>query len=337
MKMIKEIIKKLSENKNLTFDESRDFIDFISEGQATQGQIGAFLMAITMKRPTVDEMAGFASRMREKANIVRHNFDNVVDSCGTGGDCANTFNISTTASILASASGLKIAKHSNFGITSMCGSSNVLQSLGVKLVETSEEAQRQLENKGITFIHSPFFHKSTASVNPVRKEIGIRTVFNFIGPLVNPAFPTGQVLGVSSREMCPIIIEVLKTLGLKKALVVHGVNPVLDEISICSETLIFRLENGKIDKFTLKPEDFGVKTTNIEFLKGSTPDSNALKIKDILNGKIQGPCLDAVLINTAGLLWVGNKVSSLPEGFEYALNLVNSGKTKEKFDFILEK
>ncbi|MFA6988499.1 MAG: anthranilate phosphoribosyltransferase [Candidatus Gastranaerophilaceae bacterium] len=334
--MIKEVIKKLSENKNLSFEESRNFIDFISEGKVTSGQIGAFLTAITMKKPTVDEMAGFASRMREKANLVRHGFDNVVDSCGTGGDCANTFNISTTASILASASDLKVAKHSNFGITSMCGSSNVLQSLGIKLVETSEEAEKQLKNKGITFIHSPFFHKSTASVNPIRKEIGIRTVFNFIGPLVNPAIPTGQVLGVSSYEMCSVIIEVLKTLGLKKALVVHGVNPVIDEISICSETLIFRLENGKIDKFILKPEDFGVKTSNIENLKGSTPDNNAVKIKDILEGKIQGPCLDAVLINTAGLLWVGNKVSSLAEGVEYALNIVTSGKAKEKLDFILE-
>ena len=335
--MIKEVIKKLSENKNLTFDESRNLIDYISDGNATPGQIGAFLTAITMKKPTVDEMAGFSSRMREKANIIKHGYDNVVDSCGTGGDCANTFNISTAASILTSSAGLKVAKHSNFGITSICGSSNVLQSLGVKLVETPEAAKNQLNYKGITFIHSPFFHKSTASVNPIRKEIGLRTVFNFIGPLVNPAFPTGQVLGVSSHEMCPIIIEVLRTLGVKKALVVHGLDPVIDEISICSESLVFKLENEKIEKLILKPEDLGIKTADIKLLKGSTPDENALKIKDILSGNIKGPARDAVLANTAGLLWTGNKVSSLQEGVEYAANLVNSGQAREKLGFILEK
>jgi anthranilate phosphoribosyltransferase len=335
--MIKEVIKNLSENKNLSCQQARDLIDFLSEEQATQGQIGAFLTALVMKKPTIDEMTGFASRMREKAKLINHNYENLVDSCGTGGDCSNTFNISTTASILASSSGLKVAKHSNFGITSICGSSNVLQSLGIELVQTSQEAEKQLETKGITFIHSPFFHKSTSCVNPVRKEIGIRTVFNFLGPLVNPAFPTGQIIGVASLEMCPVIIEVLKNLGLKKALVVHGVNPIIDEISICSETKIFRLENEKIDSFVIKPEELGVKTANISKLKGSTPEENAVTIKNIIEGNLQGPPLDAVLVNTAGLLWVGNKVSSLYEGVIFSNALINSGAAKNNFDFILDK
>lgn len=335
--MIVKAIKKICEKKDLSFEEAVELIDIFSTGRATQGQIGAFLTAIAIKGTSAEEMTGFVTRIREKALRIELDVENLVDSSGTGGDFANTFNISTAAAIVTASSGLCVAKHSNSSITSQCGSSNLIEALGIGLVRTPEAAINQVKKNNITFIHSPFFNKATACVNSVRKEIGIRTVFNFIGPLVNPSFPTGQVLGVSSPVMAPIMAEVLNNLGLKKALVVHGADPLIDEINICGETKIYKIENGNIDCFSIFPEDFGIKRAKIEDLKGSTPDENANLIREIFEGKVNGPCLDAVLINSAAMLWVGNQVKNLEEGYKMASGLIESGRTFKKLnDLILD-
>lgn len=331
--MIKNIIQKLSRGENLSYDEAKGVIDCFSKNEATPGQIGSFLTGITIKKPTTEEMTGFASRMRELATKIPIEANNIVDSCGTGGDASGTFNISTTAAIIAaSCNNLVVAKHANYGITSKCGSSNVVSELGIKLVQTPEEAQKATNDKGITFIHSPYFHSATASVNPIRQELGFRTVFNFLGPLVNPTFPTGQVIGVADLEMAPKMIEVLKNIGCKKALIVHGKNPIIDEMSICGETEIFRLKNDSIDNFTVTPEDFGIKRATLDDLKGDGPKENALLIKEILKGNVTGPKLDAVALNAAGLLWVGNQAETLEEGLSLAYNLVESNKAYEKLE-----
>ena len=329
--MIKQAIIKLTANKDLTLTEASNLIDFLAEGQATGGQIGAFLTALKMKGETIEEITGFASRMRERAlKIDTTPFENIVDSCGTGGDCSNTFNISTASAILASSSGLHVVKHSNFGFTSRCGSSNVLEALNINLVKTPADAEDALRKDNIVFIHAPYFHKSTAHVNPVRKELGIRTVFNFLGPLTNPACPTGQVLGVADPNLCPKIAEVLKNLGCKRALVVNGQNPTLDEISISGKTLVYRLDNGKIDNFYLEPEDLGIKRVKIEDIAGGEPPENAGIITDILNNKITGSRLDAVLVNTAGVLWAGYKADNLVDGIKLAGELISSGSAAKK-------
>ena len=337
--MIVGAIKKISEGKNLTSEEAGDLIDFIAEGKALPSQIGAFLTALKMKGETPDEITGLALKMREKAlKIDLSGLKNIVDSCGTGGDCSNTFNISTASAILASASAqfsdFAVAKHSNFGFTSQCGSSNVLEALKISFTKSPEECTKFLKKNSIVFIHAPYFHKCTSNVNSVRKEIGIRTVFNYLGPLTNPASPTGQVLGVSNPALAPKIAEVLNNLGCKKAMVVCGQNPTLDEISICGKTLVYKLEKGKIENYELHPEDFGFNIAKLEDITGGTPDVNAGIIKDIFEGKIDDARLDAVLINTAALLWAGNKVQSIEAGITLATSLISNGLAKEKLELL---
>lgn len=329
--MLKKYILKIKNGQNLTQDEAGELIDLMETGEVLSSQIADLLVSLKEKGETSEEITGFAKRMREKAVIINtFGLKNIADSCGTGGDKTNTFNISTASAILASAAGANIAKHSNFGFTSKCGSSNVLLELGINLLETPEEVTESLKNNNIAFIHAPNFHKCTFHVNKVRKELGIRTVFNIIGPLTNPTFPTGQVLGVPDKELCPKMAEVLKNLGCEKALVVSGLSPVLDEISICGKTFVSRLENGIIDNFEIHPEDFGIKLANIEDIQGDTAEVNAKIIEDIFNNKISDSRLDVVLINTTALLWAGNVVNSIEEGIKVSKATVESHKAYKK-------
>lgn len=331
--MLKAALKKITDGKNLTLQEASDLIDYMGEGIAAPTQIAAFLTALKMKGETPEEITGFAMRMRERApRINLDGIDTVVDSCGTGGDQANTFNISTASAIVAAASGLNVAKHSNFGFTSVCGSSNVLECLGIPFVNTPEQVTDNLKKHNIAFIHAPYFHKCTAHVNVVRKDLGIRTVFNFLGPLTNPAKPTGQVLGVACPKLCPKIAETLKNLGCKRAMVVNAQNPVMDEISTCGKTLIYKLENGQIESLEIYPEDFGIKLANLEDISGGTPEINAKIIEDIFSGKTNDAKLDILLINSAALLWAGNKADSLEQGINLARELIYSGKVLKKLE-----
>lgn len=331
--MLKSALKKITEEKNLTLQEASEIVDILAEGEASSAQMAALLTALKMKGETPDEITGFAVRMRERAlKIDIEGIDTIVDSCGTGGDGSNTFNISTASAIVASSSGLNIAKHSNFGFTSKCGSSNVIDALGITLVKTPEEVTASLKKHNIAFIHAPYFHKSTFYVNPVRKDIGIRTIFNFLGPLTNPTRPTGQVLGVSNSALCHKIAETLKNLGCKKALVVNSPDPLLDEISVCGKTLVYRLDKGQIDFFEIYPSDFGMDLSKLEDISGDTPEINAKIIENIFTGNITGAGLDAVILNTAAILWVGNKADSLENGVKLAKELIEKGQALEKLN-----
>lgn len=325
--MLKRYISKLSEMQNLTLQETSDIIDFISEGKVLPSQIASFLTALKMKGETPQEITGLALKMREKAlKINLKNFTTIVDSCGTGGDHSNTFNISTASAILASSCGLNVAKHANIGFTSKCGSSNVIEALGIVPSQNPDEVVKNLKSFNIAFLHAPCFQKTSTYVNPVRKEIGIRTIFNYLGPLTNPARPTGHILGISNPQLAPKIAETLNNLGTKKAMVVTGHNPLIDEISISGKTVVYRLENKKIDCLEIYPEDFGLKSAPLSEIAGGEPDSNAKTIEDIFSGKIDDAKLDIVIFNTAAILWAGEKVGSLELGVKLASELVKSGK-----------
>lgn len=333
--MIRSLIEKLSTGKDLTFEEVDLVIDIFEKNTATNAQMGAFLTALKIKGETSEEVTAFALAVRKRSlKIDLSDLDNVVDSCGTGGDCINTFNISTAASILATSGGAIVAKHSNSGFTSNCGSSNVLESLGINLVKTPQEAKEAVKKCGITFIHAPYFHKCTASVSPARKELGIRTIFNFLGPLTNPANPTGQLLGVSNPNFLGKMAETLKNIGVKRALVVCGQDPLIDEISILGITIVYRLNNGNIDNFIFSPEDFGIKRAKVEDIKGGDAIQNASIIKNIFSGNLGGAKLDAVALNAAGMLWCANKSDRFEDCINMAYQLLAQGKAKEKLEEI---
>jgi len=324
-------LKKLRQGENLTSKDTSELIELTSTGKILPAQIEELLLLFNQKEITPEELFGFAAKMREKAlKINTVGIKNIVDSCGTGGDKTNTFNISTAAAILASAGGAVVAKHSNFGFTSKCGSSNVVQSLGIELSQSPEKAEESLRKHNIAFIHAPYFHKATFYVNEVRKKLGIRTIFNLLGPLSNPTCPTGQIIGVPDKNLCPKMAKTLQLLGCEKALVVSGISPVMDEISVCSETFFSKLEKGNIENFTIHPSDFGLKQAKISDLQGGTPQENAKIIQEIFALKINNSKTDAVLINSAALLWAGNLANSLEEALKTSKDVLWGGKALEK-------
>jgi len=329
--MLDKYLLKLSKKQDLTIKEAGDVIEIISAKEISHEQITDLLISLNNKPVCVEELTGFAQKMREKAvKINTEGLANITDSCGTGGDKTNTFNISTACAILSSTAGVNIAKHSNYGFTSKSGSSNVLQALGIKLSASAKEVETSLKENNIAFIHAPYFHECTAQVNNVRKELGIRTVFNLLGPLTNPTFPSGQVIGVSDKSLCPKIAEVLKNLGCKRGLVVSGIEPVMDEISICGKTFVSQLNNGKIENFEIHPENFGINQAKLEDIQGGTPEINAEIINNIFKNNIAGAKLDIVLLNSAAVLWAGNAVESFEEGIKTARNLIYSQKADKK-------
>lgn len=329
--MINEFLKKITEGKNLSMKEAEALINLIADDKITSAQTGAVLTALKMKGETVEELTGFAKALISLApKIGIKNKKHIVDSCGTGGDGTNTFNISTSAAILASACGVTIAKHSNFGYTSLCGSSNVIESLGFNLLKTPEQVVEAIELNNIAFLHAPYFHTSTKNVISIRKELGIRTFFNYIGPLTNPIRPTGQVLGVSSKEYAVKLSQVLLNLGCERAMVVHGENPVIDEMNICGKTNIYKLENGEIQVYDIYPEDFGLKTYSLAELKGGNAEENAKTVEEVLSGKSNDAKLYAVLLNASAILWAGCKCSSLEEGIKIAKNHIENGSAMKK-------
>lgn len=331
--MIKKVLKKLSQNQNLSFDETRLFIELIGQNEVTPAQIGAFILGMTAKSPTVEELTGIVTKLREFAIKVDFEKANIACCCGTGSDNSGSFNISTASAILASSDNETIiAKHSNCAISSKCGSSNVLEELGIKLAKNPEEAKEQVKKHNITFLHSPFFNTAVSKINPIRQELGMRTLFNFTGPMINPSFPSGQAFGASSVTMAEKMIEVLKNTGSKKVMLFTGIDPKIDEISICGETKVFKLENNIIEKFSIFPEDFGIKRAKLEHLKGASSKENATIIKDIFQGKIKGAKLDIVAINTAALFWAADKVQKLEDGLYLSYNLVEQGLAYKKLE-----
>jgi anthranilate phosphoribosyltransferase len=328
---MKEEIKKIVEGKNLTREEAALSMDTIMRGDATPSQIAAFITALRMKGETIDEITGFAEKMREHAiNIYPHQ-KNLVDTCGTGGDISGTFNISTVSAFVAAGAGIAVAKHGNRSVSSKCGSADVLEALGVKIDIQPEKVEECINQVGIGFIFAPTFHKAMRFVMPSRKEIGIRTVFNILGPLTNPACASAQVLGVFNPDLTETLANVLGNLGVKQALVVHGMDG-LDEISISEKTRVSHLSIGKVENYQIKPEDFGIPKASKDEIKGGSANENAQIALEILKGKEKGAKRNIVLLNAAAAIYVGGRAKDLKEGFKLAQASVDSGAGLEKLE-----
>ena len=330
--MIKEAIAQLVGGHSLTMDEASTVMNEIMEGTATPAQFGAFVTALRCKGETVDEIAGFARTMRAKALRVNLS-EPVVDTCGTGGDGHGTFNISTTAAFVVAACGLKVAKHGNRAMSSQCGSADVLEALGVKIDLNPEMVQKCLETVGIGFMMAPVFHPAMKYAAVPRKEVGIRTVFNILGPLTNPAGARAQVLGVPEKSMTEKMATVLKMLGCQRALVVHGQDG-LDEITITGKTFVSELKKGSIKNYDVTPEEFGLPRAKPDSLKGGTTKDNAELLRSILSGK-KGPQRDIVLMNAAAALLAGDKVTTLGQGITLAEQAIDNGKALQKVEALI--
>lgn len=325
--MIKEAISGLTAGKSLTMGEAAEVMEEIMSGQATPSQLAAFLIALRIKGETVDEISGMARVMRAKATRVNVP-EPVTDVVGTGGDGANTFNISTAAALVASGAGLIIAKHGNRAASSRAGAADVLEALGMRLDLTSEGVQKCIETVGIGFMFAPSFHPAMKYAGPTRREIGIRTVFNILGPLTNPAGARAQVLGVADGTLVEKMVAVLKNLGCHHAMVVHGEDG-LDEITVTGSSQVYELLDGRVVKHTVQPQDYGFARAGYGSLKGGTPADNAKILQDVLDGAA-GPRRDVVLINAAAALVAGDKAASLKEGIELARRSIDSGDAAAK-------
>jgi len=331
--MIKEAINTIVSGNSLTFEQATGVMEEIMSGDATPAQIAAFVTALRIKGETVDEIAGLASVMRAKAIPVTVT-PPVVDTCGTGGDNRSTFNVSTTAAFVAAGAGLKVAKHGNRAMTSHCGSADVLEALGVKIDLGAEAVAECLEKVGIGFMFAPLFHPAMKYAAAPRREIGIRTVFNILGPLTNPARAESQVIGVPSQELGSKIASVLYRLGTKHSLVVHGLDG-MDEISISGKSLVWEVNEHKVSPpYQVSPRHFGFKSASLAEIKGGTPEENANILCRILNGE-RGPLRDVVVMNAAAALVAGNKASDLKKGAHLAEEAIDSGQAQEKLEALV--
>ncbi len=319
---------RLIEFQNLTQQEAAEAMDIIMSGQATEAQIAEFLTALRMKGETIDEISGLALGMRAKANPVPDSKD-AIDIVGTGGDLASSFNISTTASFVIAAAGVKVAKHGNRSVSSKSGAADVLECLGVKIQSTQEQAKACLDTVGVSFLFAQSYHKSMRFVAPVRGQMGVRTVFNVLGPLTNPAQTDYIVLGVYEKKLLSVMAHVLIQIGIQRAMVVYG-NDRLDEVSISDSTSVAEVRDGQVLEYELTPEQMGLPRGTKEEIVGGTAQENADITKGILNGSITGSKRNIVLLNAGCALYTIGKVASVQEGVSLAAEMIDSGKALEK-------
>jgi len=332
--MIKEAIDSLVSSNSLTFEQAAGVMEEIMSGEATPAQIAAFITALRVKGETVDEIAGLASIMKAKAIPVMAK-PPVIDTCGTGGDNSFTFNISTAAAFVAAGAGLKVAKHGNRAMTSHCGSADVLEALGVKIDLGAEGVAECVETVGIGFMFAPIFHPAMKYAAVPRREIGIRTVFNILGPLTNPARAESQVIGVPNQEIGNKIASVLHRLGTKHSLVVHGIDGV-DEISISGKSLVWEADKeGVSPPYEISPLDFGFKEASRAEISGGKPEENAEMLRGILGGE-KGARRDIVVLNAAAALVAGNQAPDLKQGAQVAQEAIDSRRALEKLDRLVE-
>ncbi|WP_406656282.1 anthranilate phosphoribosyltransferase [Methanolobus sp. ZRKC2] len=324
---MKTYIKKISEGQNLTLDESEDAITKIFT-EASDAQIAGLLIALKMKGEAPEEIAGFATGMKKAANIINPDVDGVlVDVVGTGGDLHNTINVSTTSAIVTAAAGVAVAKHGNRSITSLSGSADVLKQLGIKVDKQPEDVSCSIEKTGIGFMFAPIFHPAMKRVGPIRQEMGVRTVFNMLGPLTNPANAKFQLVGVFDKNLCEPFAHVMKELGVERAMVVHGDG--MDEISNISETHVAELRDGSVTTYTLTPEELGIERVTVNDISGSTPEENARDIVRILRGE-KGPKRDIIVINSAAALYVAGKANSVRDAIPMVEEVIDSGRAMKK-------
>jgi len=326
---MKTYLETILNSKNLTQDEAYKAMEFIMEGNANDCQIAAFLTALKMKGETVDEISGFSRAMLDKAVKVKSKYLNLVDTCGTGGDGLYTFNISTTAAFIAAGAGVQIAKHGNRSVSSRSGSADVLEELGVNINLECDDVSKCIDNVGIGFIFAPKAHTAMKYVARARKDMGIRTVFNILGPITNPAMAKGRVLGVFDDKLIDIMINALKNLGVERAFVVNSEEG-LDEFSISGKSVVAELKDGSIKKYIFNPQELGFKGSDISDLAGGDAKENAKILTDILTGKEKGPKRDSALINAAAAIVSGKKADDLKEALNMANYSIDSGKAYNK-------
>ena len=328
--MIRETIQKVIEGNHLTEAEMIETMDEIMEGQTTDAQIACFLTALRLKGETIEEMIGGVRVMRAKSTRVPTKHPLVVDTCSTGGSGIHSFNISTTSAFVVAGAGVPVAKHGNRGITRVSGSANVLMALGVNIEITPEHVGQCIDEVGIGFLFAPMLHGAMKYAIGPRREIGIRTIFNTIAPLTNPADAKAQVLGVYAAELTTVHANVLKNLGTQHAFVVHG-NDGLDEITTTTTTRVSELANGDVKTYTLDPTKFGIPEAEPASLLGGTPEENAEITSNILKSE-KGPQRDIVLLNAAAAIVAGGKADSIETGLELAANSIDSGSALDKLE-----
>jgi anthranilate phosphoribosyltransferase len=331
--MFKDYLSKIIRNENLNENEMSAMMTEIFSGDITDAQIGAFMGALATKGETFEELAGAATAMRRKAHRIEAMASTIVDTCGTGGDGAKTFNISTTTAFVVAGCGVTVAKHGNRSISSQCGSADVLEALGMKIDINPEIVEEAIAEIGIGFLFAPIYHSAMRFAANARKEIGLRSIFNMLGPLTNPAAANCQLLGVFAPELTEMFAQALKLLGTKRAFVVHG-HDGLDEISICAPTRISELNNGRVSTYDIMPEQFFGQTADPDDLVGGTPEENAEITKNILNGE-KGPKRDVVLINSAAALVTAGKTDNFKEGIQVAANAIDNGEALSKLNTLI--
>jgi len=331
--MIKEAIVKIVDKQDLTYDEAYAVMNEIMSGETSATQNAAFLAALSTKSTkaeTIDEISGCAAAMRAHALKVPHDMQ-VMDIVGTGGDGAQSFNISTTSALVAAAGGIKVAKHGNRAASSKSGTADCLEALGVNIDQSPELCEKLLREVGICFLFAQKYHLSMKYVGAIRRELGIRTVFNILGPLTNPASPKMQLLGVYSESLVVPLARVLQSLGVSRGMVVYGQDK-LDELSLSAPSTICEFRDGAFDSYVIAPEDFGLTRCNKTDLVGGTPEENAAITRAILAGSERGPTRDAVLLNAGAALYVGGKADSLKAGVLLAAELIDSGAALQKLE-----
>ena len=330
--MIKEAIEKIVSKQDLTYREAYTVMDEIMSGETSQVQNAAYLAALSTKSTkaeTIDEISGSAAAMRDHALKVNHQLD-VLDIVGTGGDHAHSINISTTAAMIIAAAGVRVAKHGNRAASSKCGAADCLEALGVSLDQPPEKAVRELQDIGLCFLFAQKYHASMKYVGAIRKELGIRTVFNILGPLTNPAHPTRMMLGVYDEYLLEPLAKVMLSLGVKNGMVIYG-QDCLDEFSLSAPTSVCEFREGWFRRYTVKPEDFGFARCTKEDIRGGLPEENARITLDILHGAA-GPKTDIVLLNAGAAIYVGGQADSIAAGIEKARQVIASGAAMKKLD-----
>lgn len=328
--MIQNAIREVIDKKNLSYEDARTAMTEIMDGTATQAQIAAFLMGLRMKGETIDEITACAVVMREKAVKLTPGRD-VIDIVGTGGDEVGTFNISTTAAFVIAAAGIPVAKHGNRSVSSKSGAADVLEKLGVNLLLRAEQSAQVLRETDMCFMFAQFYHASMKYAAPVRKELGVRTIFNILGPLSNPAGASLQLLGVYDPQLAEPLAKVLHNLGVKRGLVVCGSDG-LDEVTLTGKTLAYEISGDSIAKTEIDPAEFGLKSCALQELIGGTPAENAEITRDILQGKIQGPKRDIVVLNAGLGIYLGKPGMTMQEGIRMAEFLIDSGAAAQKLE-----
>jgi anthranilate phosphoribosyltransferase len=321
-------IEQVAENRDLTFSEAQSAATLVFDG-ATEAQIGALLAALRTKGETETEIAGFARGMRDAARTITPDREGLVDTCGTGGDDYDTINVSTTSALVAAGAGVPIAKHGNYSVSSSSGSADVLEVAGVTVDAEPPAVEEAIEKDGIGFMLAPVFHPAMKAVIGPRKELGVRTIFNVLGPLTNPAAADAQLVGVYDPGLVPVIARALSQLEVERALVVHGAG--MDEIALHDETTAAEVRGDEITEFTITPDDFGLDSAPVEAVAGGTPAENAEVMKGIVNGEITDARRDIILANAGAAIYVAGEAESLQSGVKRAHEAIESGDAAAKF------